>query len=125
MSRGSGGFIYDMALPDGYIPGVDVARLVKIGTTGEIGLGHKKLVEADSRELLVCNAFGTYYAISPICPDEDGPLQDGSLVGEVVTCPVHGYDFNVRTGECPFGSELGVATFPVKIHGGDLYVELS
>ena len=101
-----------------------MGRLVKIATTDLIEPGQKKLVEADGWGLLVCNVSGAYYVISPVCPHEDGPLQDGSLVGEVVTCPVHGYDFNVRTGECLFDSELGVATYPVKIHGGDLYVEL-
>ncbi len=113
-----------MGSPGGDRPGGDVTRLVKIGTTDEIGPGQKKLVEADGWELLVCNAFGSYYAISPICPHEEGPLQDGSLVGEIVTCPVHGYDFNVRTGECQFDSDLGVATYSVKIQGEDLYVEL-
>ena len=99
-------------------------RLVKIATVEEVGPGQTKLVEADGLELLVCNAFGAYYAISPICPHEDGPLQDGSLVGEIVTCPVHGYDFNVRTGECQFDSEYRVATYPVKAEGPDLYVDL-
>lgn len=101
-----------------------MGRLVKIATTGEVGPGQKKLVEADGWELLVCNAFGTYYAISPICPHEDGPLQDGSLFGEIITCPLHGYDFSIRTGACQFDPELGVATYPVKVEGADLYVEL-
>ena len=101
-----------------------MARLVRIARSDEIGPGQKKLVQAGNAELLVCNAFGSYYAISPICPHEDGPLQEGSLVGETVTCPVHGYDFSVRTGECEFDPELCVATYPVKVEGSDLYVEL-
>lgn len=99
-------------------------RLVKIATIEEVGPGQKKLVEVDGSELLVCHALGAYYAISPICPHEDGPLQDGSLIGEIVTCPVHGYDFNVRTGECQFDSEYRVTTYPVKAEGADLYVQL-
>jgi len=109
---------------DGRIPGNAVGRLVRVGTTDELRPGQKKLVEADGWELLVCNAFGAYYAISAVCPHQDGPLQEGSLVGEIVTCPVHGYDFNVRTGECQFDPELGIATYPVKLQGADLYVEL-
>ncbi len=101
-----------------------MSRLVKIATVEEVGAGQKKLVEADGLELLVCNAFGAYYAINAVCPHEDGPLQDGSLAGEIVTCPVHGYDFNVRTGECQFDSEYHVATYPIKVEGTDLYVEL-
>jgi nitrite reductase/ring-hydroxylating ferredoxin subunit len=98
--------------------------LVKVGKVGDIAPGQKKLVEVDGTELLLCNAFGVHYVISPICPHEEGPLQDGSLVGEIVTCPLHGYDFNIRTGECPFDSELRVATYHVKAEGSDLYVEL-
>ncbi len=112
-----------MEWPGRDMPGGSVARLVKVATADEIGPGQKKLVEADGWELLVCNVFGGYYAISPICPHKDGPLQEGSLVGEIVTCPVHGYDFNVRTGECTFDSECSVATYPVKVEGADLYVE--
>lgn len=104
--------------------GDNVARLVKIATIDELGPGQKRLVEADGLELLVCNAFGAYYAISPVCPHEEGPLQDGSLLGEIVTCPVHGYDFNVRTGECQFDSDYRVATYPVRAEGNDLFVEL-
>jgi nitrite reductase/ring-hydroxylating ferredoxin subunit len=101
-----------------------VARLIRIGATAEIGPGQKKLVEVDGMEFLVCHAFGRYYALSPVCPHEDGPLQDGSLIGETVICPVHGYDFNIRTGECLFDPEYRIATYPVSVQGPDLYVEL-
>jgi nitrite reductase/ring-hydroxylating ferredoxin subunit len=101
-----------------------VPRLVKIATTGEVAPGQKKLVEADGCELLLCNAFGDYYAISPICPHEEGPLQHGSLVGEIVTYPLHVYDFDIQTGECQFDSDFRVATYPVKAEGTDLYVEV-
>ncbi len=99
-------------------------RLVRIATTDEVDSGQLKLVEADGRRLLLCNALGSYYAISPVCPHQDGPLEDGSLVGEIVTCPVHGYDFDVRTGECQFDSDYRVDTYPVRVVATDLYVEL-
>lgn len=122
MRRGPEGYTRNERVGD--TPGGKVPRLVKIATTGEVAPGQKKLVEADGYELLLCNAFGDYYAISPICPHEEGPLQDGSLVGEVVTCPVHGYDFDIRTGECEFDPELAVATYPVRVEGADIYVEV-
>jgi nitrite reductase/ring-hydroxylating ferredoxin subunit len=81
-------------------------------------------VDVDGRAFLVCNAFGKYYAINPVCPHEDGPLEDGSLIGDIVTCPVHGYDFDVRTGECRFDSDYRVETYPVRVVQADLYVEL-
>ena len=98
--------------------------LVRVGPTDEIGLGQMRLVDVNGRSLLICNAFGDFYAINPVCPHEDGPLEDGSLVGEIVTCPVHGYDFDVRTGECQFDSDYRVETYPVRVVDADLYVEL-
>jgi len=59
--------------------------LVRVGPTDEIGLGQMRLVDVNGRSLLICNAFGDFYAINPVCPHEDGPLEDGSLVGEIVT----------------------------------------
>lgn len=101
-----------------------MSHLVRVATTDDIRPGQTRLVEAEGLPVLVCHTGGRYYAISAVCPHEEGPLQDGSLVGERVVCPVHGYDFDVRTGECRFDSDYRVVTYPVTVRGDDLYVEV-
>ena len=68
---------------------------------------------------------GAFHAIDNTCTHEAGPLGEGALVGEIVTCPWHYTEFNVRTGEAlgPLGDE-GVRSFPVKVQGDDVLVEL-
>ena len=62
---------------------------------------------------------------SATCPHRGGPLGEGALAGEVVTCPWHGATFNVKTGEV-LGppARQGVRSFPVKVQGNDALVEL-
>jgi nitrite reductase/ring-hydroxylating ferredoxin subunit len=53
----------------------------------------------DGLELLVANIGGQYHAIGSVCTHEGGPLADGDLYENVVTCPWHGSEFDVATGE--------------------------
>ena len=46
------------------------------------------------------NVDGEVLALDNTCPHAGGPLGEGTLDGEVVVCPWHGWEFNVRTGQC-------------------------
>lgn len=72
-----------------------------------------KLVDFDGEEVVVANVEGEYCAFSNICTHEGGPLVDGELAGDVVTCPWHFTPFNVRTGEALEG---GVTDDPIAIY---------
>ncbi len=85
--------------------------------------GTGKLVQVNGMEIAVFNAGGQFYATSPGCPHEDGPLADGTLDGDVVVCPWHGFDFDLKTGGCLVDPDLRVATYPVKVEGGNVLVE--
>lgn len=100
-------------------------RLVRIASINEIPVRRGKTIEVDGIELALFNAGeGRYYASSPLCPHEDGPLGEGALEGDVVICPWHGFDFDLRTGRCLVDPELHVPVYPVRVVGGDLFVEL-
>ena len=51
-----------------------------------------------SREVVVANVAGTLHAIDGVCPHRSASLAQGALDGATVTCPWHGYRFDVRTG---------------------------
>jgi len=51
-------------------------------------------------ELAVYNVNGEFYATENSCPHRGAPLSEGSLCGHVVECWLHGWQFDVRTGEC-------------------------
>ena len=54
----------------------------------------------DGDELAVYNVNGEYYATENSCPHRGAPLTEGALCGHIVECGLHGWQFDVRSGEC-------------------------
>jgi len=54
----------------------------------------------DGSELAVCNVDGEFYATENSCPHRGAPLTEGVLCGHIVECGLHGWQFDVRSGEC-------------------------
>jgi len=103
-----------------------MAQFVKVGTKAELeGLEAGKLVQAGEQSIAFFNLGGSYYAIENTCPHAGGPLAEGSLAGEVVTCPWHASRFNVKTGAvlAPPAAQ-GVKSFPVRVTGNDVEVQI-
>jgi nitrite reductase/ring-hydroxylating ferredoxin subunit len=105
--------------------GNTMSKLVKIAETKDVAPGTGKVVEAEGRSIALFNVAGTFHAIDNTCTHEGGPLGEGELSSEVVTCPWHNTEFNVKTGEAlgPLTDE-GVRSFAVKVQGNDVLVEL-
>ena len=72
-----------------------MSRSVKIAETSDLSPGECKSVEVESQTIALFNVGGTFYAIDGICTHMGGPLGEGTLDGEIVTCPWHGAEFNV------------------------------
>ena len=77
----------------------------------------------DGNELAVYNVDGEYYAIENSCPHRGAPLSEGALCGHVIECGLHGWQFDVRTGECLTVIET-LKTYPLKIEDGLVSVVL-
>ena len=103
-----------------------MGQFVKIGTTDDLEtLEAGKLVEAGGQRIAIFNLGGKYCAIDNTCTHRGGPLAEGKLVGEEVICPWHGAHFNVKTGAvCSPPAREGVKSFPVRIVGTDVEVEI-
>ena len=82
------------------------------------------LVEAGGQEIALFNINGKICAIHAVCPHQGGPLAEGGIDGTVVTCPWHGWQFDVTTGVCTFNDAIKQPTFPVKEEGEDVSVEV-
>jgi len=100
-------------------------KTVKIAQTSELSPGTGKVVQADGRAIALFNVEGTFYAIDNTCTHRGGPLGEGALSGDTVECPLHGAHFNVKTGAVTNPpARAGVRSFPVKIEGNDVLVEV-
>ncbi len=103
-----------------------MGQFVKVGNKAEFeDLAAGKLVEAAGQSIAIFNLGGTYYAIENTCPHRGGPLAEGVLAGEEVICPWHGSRFNVKTGAVLAPpARQGVKSFPVRVAGDDVEVEM-
>lgn len=72
---------------------------LSVAKIGELGEGAMKEVEANGHELLLAMVDGKYYATDGRCPHMGGKLAHGKLEGTVVTCPRHGSQFDISTGQ--------------------------
>lgn len=96
-----------------------MADWINVGSVDEIPPGHHKTIDIHDVMVAVFNVDGKLYAIEDVCTHDGGILTGGDVQGHVVTCPRHGAQFDIRTGEvlAPPAYEP-VATFPVRIHAG-------
>lgn len=66
---------------------------------------------------------GELRACDPVCPHQAGPLSDGILGSSTLVCPLHGWRFDLITGEQQGGS-ASVRTYPVRLDGGQIVLDL-
>jgi nitrite reductase/ring-hydroxylating ferredoxin subunit len=103
-----------------------------IGTVEEIPPGQRKIVEVAGRSIGVFNVGGEFYALRNTCPHQGGPLCEGQITGflmarvpgeysytrrgEIVRCPWHGWEFDVKTGQSWFDPvQTRVRAYPVTV----------
>ncbi|MEM9701522.1 MAG: Rieske (2Fe-2S) protein [Planctomycetota bacterium] len=67
---------------------------------------------------------GEWFALDGLCPHAGGPLGAGALTGCVVTCPWHGWQFDVTTGAHCLTPQIRHERFPTAIRDGAVWVEL-
>ena len=68
------------------------------------------------------NPDGTFRAIETGCKHAQANLLDGPIKGDIVTCPRHGWKFNLRTGECIEPSGAPLRPYALKIEDGAIYI---
>jgi len=95
----------------------------KAASLNEIPTGSIKSVQVGGKQLALANVGGTLYAIDNTCLHRGGPLAEGQLEGKVVTCPWHGWQFDVTTGKAVQNPNAGVGCFKTEIRGDEVFVD--
>jgi NAD(P)H-dependent nitrite reductase small subunit len=102
-----------------------MAMKARCGKAAEIPPGGSKVVQVREHMLAIFNLDGALHAIDNTCPHQGGPLGEGYLEdGGVISCPWHGWTFNVRTGVSPIDPEVCVRSYPVRVEDGEIIVEI-
>ena len=103
-----------------------MGELITVAKLSELPPGTCRHVYAGGRAVAIFNVGGTFHAIGGTCTHRGGPLGEGELDGTVVTCPWHGAQFEVTTGQVvgpPAGQS--VATYEVVVEGEEIQVDIS
>lgn len=98
---------------------------VRVAKVVEIDPGTIREVQVEGKTLAVANVAGKFYAINNTCIHRGGPLGQGTLEGIVVTCPWHGWRYDVSSGKASHNQAAGVACYPAEVHGEEVFVDMS
>jgi len=116
-----------------------MGQFVQVSKTGELGDGTLETVNVEGREVLLARLGDKYYAADNHCPHMGGKLSKGKLEGTVVTCPLHGSQFDLTDGHVVrwlkgsgLASRIGkvlksprpVATYNVKVEDNSILIEI-
>jgi nitrite reductase (NADH) small subunit len=99
-------------------------KIVKVADAHEIEDGKAKIVRVEGLTLAVFRVKDQFFALENSCLHRGGPLGEGQLEGYNITCPWHGWTYDVRTGSFEVIPPLRVRTYPVRREGESVVVEL-
>lgn len=93
-------------------------------SSSDVPPGQSAEVVASGRIFAVFNVDGTFHVLDGICPHAGGPLGKGVLKGSVVTCPWHGWQFNVDSGQHCLNQRLCQTRYEVTVVDGNIMINL-
>ena len=99
-----------------------MADYVTVALVDDVPPGTGKVVQAGGRLLALFNVEGRFYALDNTCLHRGGPVGEGDLDGTVVTCPWHGFQYDVTTGRNVFDPDVGLETFPLRVADGEVQI---
>ena len=113
-----------------------------VGPLSDFPAGTHKVVQVRKLKIGVFNLDGEIFALPNICPHQFGPLCEGTVNGtmacdaatgwkyawvrdgEVLTCPWHGWEFDIPTGRALARAKVRIRTYPVTVEDGQVVVTL-
>jgi nitrite reductase/ring-hydroxylating ferredoxin subunit len=114
-----------------------------IGVAVEFPEGTHRVVQVGNREIGVFRIKGQFYALPNLCPHQTGPLCEGKTLtgtttaraetgwkvewvreGEIITCPWHGLQYHVPTGQCLAFPEITLRRYEVLEESGNVSVRI-
>jgi 3-phenylpropionate/trans-cinnamate dioxygenase ferredoxin component len=98
------------------------AQFRSVARVDEIPPGTIAALQVDGEDIAVANVGGEFFATQGHCLHLQGPLGEGRLEGPVLSCPWHGWQYDVRTGENEFDRAIQLQTYAVKVEDGEVKV---
>lgn len=102
-----------------------MAEFVRAIAASDLAPGQCIEATVGGTPVAIYNVGGTFYATSNTCLHRGGPLGQGLLEGRAVMCPWHAWSWDVTTGENVANGDLKIATYEVKVEGGEVFVRVA
>ncbi|MEY1556272.1 nitrite reductase small subunit NirD [Yoonia sp. R2331] len=96
---------------------------IDIGAVDDIPLrGARKIKTALGCVAIFRTGPAEVFAVSNTCPHKGGPLAEGIVHGQSVTCPLHNWVFDLNTGQAQ-GEDGAIETYPVEVNAGRILID--
>ena len=94
-------------------------EFLEIAPANELPPGERLFVEIGGKPLVIFNIAGELFSIADVCSHDDGPVGEGEIEGYNITCPRHGAQFDVRTGQVTqMPAVVDIPAYPVRVVDG-------
>ena len=97
---------------------------IVVAAEADIPDGQRKIVQVDNLSIGVFHHEGQWYAVRNSCIHRGGPVATGKLEGDILTCPWHGFQFNLRTAVCVADPKAELDHYPVSIVAGQVHLQV-
>jgi nitrite reductase (NADH) small subunit len=105
-------------------PGSTGGAPQRAGSLAQLQANGRLAPMVGGRKIALFFVDGAVIATSGRCPHARGPIHEGEVSGSTLTCPWHGYNFDLRTGACEDDPDLNLERFAVDVQGDDILVSL-
>ena len=96
----------------------------KVAAVDDCPAGSSLEAVVGDRVIALFNVDRQFFALDGVCPHQGGPLGEGDLNGCVVTCPWHGWQFDVTSGQHQLNGNVIQPRFETKVEEGSVWVDL-
>jgi len=97
---------------------------LRVAKKDEVPAGTIREFAIEGKAVAVANVDGNLFAINNVCLHRGGPLGEGELARQIVTCPWHGWKYDVTTGRLSNNPAVGVERFPIEVRGDDIFIDI-
>lgn len=99
-----------------------MSDFVAVADADSVREGESLVVQVGREEVALFRVNGEVIALRNFCPHRGGPIGEGLIEGDTVTCPWHDWPFEISTGVCRINPGARIQKYPVRINGDKVEV---
>ena len=96
----------------------------RVGSIAQLRAQDRLIADVGEQSVVLFEVAGAVVAIPAECPHAGGPICDGERTGASLSCPWHGYNFDLESGACEEDDSLSLERYEVRIEGDDIFVKV-